>query len=176
MIPTLRLPSWLSRKSLLIAGSLLLLVGIAALYVMLRASPPLLEPTHRVVLPSDRSVEELGGWQRISPPNSDPIFAFNDTIEQATIIVSQQPIPESFGNNIEAEVKKVAEGFSATTVFEVEGTPVYIGRSARGPQSVILRKNNLLLLIKSDATVPQSEWVRYISALTDPKESRLPTF
>jgi len=134
------------------------------------------EPTYEVVLPQRTSIDTLGGWQRVSPEGSEPIFAYSDTIEDTTISVSQQPMPKSFVGNVAAEVKRLAESYSATTVIEAGGTDVYIGRSARGPQSVIFAKGNTLVLIKSQKTISQAEWVRYINNLVDPDSEQTPTF
>lgn len=128
------------------------------------------------MLPGRTPVEDLGGWQRVSPENSDPVFAYNDTLSSVAISVSQQPLPASFVGNVDAQVKQLAESYSATTVIDAAGTKVYIGRSARGPQSVIFAKNNTLVLIKSQKTIGQPEWVRYINNLVDPKSEQTPTF
>src|SRR5690606_12208141 len=98
-------------------------------------------------------VEELGGWQRVNPDGKDPVFAYTDSIESVGISVSQQPLPAAFSGNVANRVKQLAEGYSATTVIEAGGTQAYIGRSARGPQSVILAKNNVLIFIKSEKTI-----------------------
>jgi predicted ATP-grasp superfamily ATP-dependent carboligase len=161
----------------IIAGSALLIGAAATIaYVSLRpkAAPP--APTYDVVLPQRTSVTDLGGWQRVSPEGKDPVFAYNDEIDSVRIIVSQQAIPSSFEGNVAAQVKQLADSYSATTVIEAGGTDVYIGRSARGPQSVIFAKNNTLVLIKSEKTISQSDWVRYINNLVDPKSEQLPTF
>ena len=107
---------------------------------------------------------------------SYPIFSYNDTVEDVAISVSQQPLPDSFKGNVSAQVKQLAESYSATTVIEAGGTDVYIGRSARGPQSLIFAKNDTLLLIKSQNTISQAEWIKYINNLVDPKSENTPTF
>ena len=104
------------------------------------------------------------------------MFSYNDTVEEVAISVSQQPLPASFVGNVAAEVKRLADSYSATTVIEAGGTDVYIGRSARGPQSVIFAKNDTLVLIKSQETISQDEWVVYINNLVNPETEQTPTF
>ena len=145
-------------------------------YFFARPNPPELEPAYDIVLPQRTTIEDLGGWQRVSPVDSEPVFAYSDTIEDVAISVSQQPIPDSFVGNVAAQVKQLAESYSASTVIEAGGTTVYIGRSARGPQSVIFAKNNTLILIKSQKTISQDEWVTYINNLVDPDTEQIPTF
>lgn len=166
----------LQKKPALIAGGGLLIIGAISLYVALRPVPQVAMPTHSTILPPDRTVDQLGGWQRVSPPEEEPVFAYADKLDETTISVSQQPLPESFASNIEASVKKLAEDYSATTTLEAADTTVYIGRSARGPQSVIFTKNGLLVLIKSQNTIPNQAWISYINALSDPDRPAVPEF
>lgn len=169
--------SWPTRKHLLLAGGVLLVIGGGiGLYLAFQSKNNPTAPTYNTVLPQDQSVDELGGWQRVSPPESEPVFAYNDHIDDIAINVSQQPIPESFAGNVGANVKSLAESYSATTVIEAGETTVYIGRSSRGPQSVIFTKNNLLVLIKSQGTIKHESWARYINALADPKSQTIPSF
>ncbi len=153
-------------------------VGIAAsaLFFFTRPGPSAVEPSYDIVLPQRTTVESLGGWQRVSPEGSEPVFAYSDTIDETAISVSQQPLPPSFVGNVSAEVKQLADSYSATTAIEAGGTTAYIGRSARGPQSVILAKNDTLILIKSEKTISQDDWITYINNLVDPTTEQTPKF
>lgn len=150
-------------------------IGLSAYYLNRPSSAPV-APSYDIVLPQRTPVDELGGWKRVSPSGSDPVFAYDDTIEDIDISVSQQPLPASFAENTAASVKQLAESYSATTVIEAGGTEAYIGRSARGPQSVIFAKDNTLVLIKSQKTISQEDWIRYINNLVNPKTEQLPSF
>ena len=176
----IRTPSFrlrLTKKQAIIAGTVVVL-GIGAIIASfaLRPSHVTTAPTYDVVLPHNRSVDDLGGWQRVSPPGSDPVFAFGDRIGDVAISVSQQPIPQSFTSNIAANVEQLAKSYNATTMIKAGDTPVFIGQSAKGPQSVIFAKDNVLVLIKSQDTIDHELWIRYISALTDPRSNTTPTF
>ncbi len=120
---------------------------------------------YQTVLPEGKSISELGGWKRVSPPKSDPVFAYADKIGDTPISVSQQPLPESFKDNIDNQVAELAKKFNATTKIDAGSTKVYIGTSTKGPQSVILTKNNLLILIKSQKKIDDKSWTKYADSL-----------
>ncbi len=130
-------------------------------------------PDYSTVLPKDRSITDLGGWKRISPANSDPVFAYADKLGDVTISVSQQPLPESFKAETGSKIAELAKQFSATDKLDASGTDVFIGTSAKGPQSVIFTKNGLLVLIKSQQKAEDKSWITYVESLvgTDPSLS-----
>lgn len=159
-----------SKHTALACGTAALLAGSGVLLYKLNPPTPSLDsPTYDVVLPADRTIEELGGWERKeTPESSEPVYAFNDEIDKVKISVSQQPLPPSFAGNVAGSLREMAERSSLSTVLEAGGTQVYIGRSARGPQTAILAKNNALILIKSERTISNSEWISYVDRLVDP--------
>lgn len=169
-LPAIRTPV------LVVCGVLFVGSCVTLLYIVTRPKDNVAAPTYDVVLPQRTPISDLGGWQRVSPAGKDPVFAYNDTVEDIAISVSQQPLPASFTGNVDAQIKQLAESYSASTVIDAGGTKVYIGRSARGPQSVIFAKNNTLVLIKSQKMISQAEWIRYINNLVDPKTEETPTF
>ena len=122
------------------------------------------KPEFKTVQPAndDSKPKQL---QRVSPPESDPVFAYNDTIENVAIIVSQQPLPKDFKGHVDESVEKVAKDFEATTKLQADDTTIWVGTSAKGPQSVVLTKNNLLILIKSQKKVSDQAWKDYVKAL-----------
>lgn len=161
---------------LIIIGAIVIIALGSIIYVFTTSRKPALAPTYDVVLPQRTTIETLGGWQRVNPSGSDPVFAYSDTIDDTAISVSQQPLPASFVGNVDAKVKELADNYSATTVIEAGGTKAYIGRSAKGPQSIIFAKNNTLVLIKSQKAISQADWIQYINTLVDPKTEKTPTF
>lgn len=120
---------------------------------------------YQTVLPDGKTITDLGGWKRVSPPESEPVFAYTDTLENVTISVSQQPLPPSFTGSIDDHIAELAKKFNATTRVDSDGTPLYIGTSAQGPQSVILSKNTLLILIKSQGKIDTAAWQKYTKSL-----------
>ncbi len=123
-------------------------------------------PTFDTLLPRGKTIQQLGGWGRVSPPDSNPVFAYVDTLERVQITVSEQPLPDNFSNNPDAEVKDLAAGFNATERAVADDATVYfIGTSVKGPQSVILAKKETLILIKAPIQIKPEIWATYIASL-----------
>lgn len=134
------------------------------------------EPDKEVVLPSGKNIDDLGGWKRVSPPESEPVFAYNDDIKGVEISVSQQKLPPTFQTNTSAKIEELAKNYNATTKIEAGSDIAYIGTSAKGPQSVILVKNGLLILLKSTSVVEEHDWSVYIKGLYSPNPSSIPVY
>lgn len=133
-----------------------------------RSSAPQLTrgtPDYDTVLPAGKSIEQLGGWTRISPPDRNPVFAYVDKIGNSPINVSQQPLPKDMEADSAKGLEELAQNFKANQKITVGTTTVYIGTSAEGPQSVIFNKNDLLILIKSTVPVESNDWAEYINSL-----------
>ena len=120
---------------------------------------------YQTVLPAGNSISELGGLQSISPTNSQPVFAYGDSIENIPINVSQQPLPDDMRTSPAAKIADLAEKFNATNKVAAGDTTIYIGTSAKGPQSVLLTKNNLLILMKSEKKIADNDWAAYAASL-----------
>lgn len=122
-------------------------------------------PDYATILPEGKSIEALGGWTRVSPPESNAVFAYVDMINGKQINVSQQPLPLEFKEETNSQIEKLAAGYKATEKVTVGDTTVFIGTSAKGPQSVIFVKNDLLILIKSSVAISEDEWASYVNTL-----------
>ncbi len=122
-------------------------------------------PTFRTLLPAGKTIKDFGGWTKVSPPNRDPVYAYVDKIGAIPINVSQQPLPDDFVNDTEEKVEQLALAYAADKKLNVGDAIAFIGTSAKGPQSVILAKNNLLILIKASAAIPNAQWEKYIKSL-----------
>ena len=122
-------------------------------------------PQYQTVIPDGTSIAQLGGWKRISPPENDPVFAYSDKIGGVAIAVSQQPLPASFKGSTASSIAELAKSYNATVKVEAKDITAYVGTSAKGPQSVIFTKNNLLILIKSQQKVSNDDWSKYIASL-----------
>jgi hypothetical protein len=122
-------------------------------------------PKYATLLPSGKSIQQLGGWTRISPPEREPVYAYVDKIGPIPVSVSQQPLPDSFKNETDKKIGDVALSHNATRKIDAGGIKAYIGASSDGPQSVIFTKRSLLILIKSTGTVSDEEWQDYIKSL-----------
>lgn len=122
-------------------------------------------PEHTAFLPKGRSIEDLGGWRRVSPPHKEPVFAFTDTVDGVAISVSQQAIPQEFVDSPEKSVEKLAKAENATNIFKIDRLTVYMGESVRGPQTLVFTKDNTLIFIKSQSKIAEDHWVNYIKNL-----------
>lgn len=122
-------------------------------------------PGFDTVLPAGKSIQELGGWARVSPPDKDPVFAYIDTVDGVQVNVSQQPLPDNLKKDLSGELAKLAEQFNAKEMVAVGNMTAYIGTSIKGPQSVVFATEQLLVLIKSYDKLSNERWATYLSSL-----------
>ena len=146
-------------------GSLIAVVVIVAIISQMLAQRDASDPSFQTVLPSGQAITSLGGWHRVTPPGDDPVFAYSDTIDSVPISVSEQPLPDAFKRDTASAVADLAKQYNATTKLKAGDVAVYVGTSAKGPQSTILTKHNLLILIKSKSQIDNSSWTDYVSSL-----------
>lgn len=118
-------------------------------------------PDFITITPGGASVGQLGGWQRLK---SD-VYAYTDRLDNVLISVSEQLLPSDFTENTEAAMENLASKFHATTSLQSGNTTIYIGTSAKGPQSVIFTKNSLLIMIKSESKISNKSWQQYVDNL-----------
>ncbi|HVS58349.1 MAG TPA: hypothetical protein VHD60_01270 [Candidatus Saccharimonadales bacterium] len=133
-----------------------------------KAAPKLTRgtPDYTTVLPSGKTINQLGGWTRISPPGKDPVYTYVDKIGKVQLNVSEQPLPDTFKANTASKISQLAASYNATDkVTASNNTIVYIASSDSGSQSVIFTKAGLLILIRSSDQVSNNQWVDYVSAL-----------
>ena len=157
------------KAAMIIVGACLLLIAGVLVFLSFSKDGDRSIPTSQLgfdtIVPTGKSIEQLGGWQRVSPEETAPVYAYTDTVEGVSITVSQQDIPNSFGTNTNSKVAELAKNFNATNTLNVGGLTVYIGTSAKGPQSLIFTKDKTLVLIKSDEEISGSAWTAYIESL-----------
>lgn len=122
-------------------------------------------PKYQTILPSGKDIKSLGGWTRVSPSNTDPVYAYVDKIGNNPINVSEQPLPEDFKTDTDQQIAQLAQNFKADEKITIGGTIVYIGTSSDGAQSVIFNKTNLLILIKSTTRIDNNSWTQYINSM-----------
>jgi hypothetical protein len=122
------------------------------------------QPAFSTILPKGKTIKDLGGWSRVSPATSEPVFAYTDKIAGVTVTISEQPLPKEFEGNADAQVTELTKGGAYNEI--TAGTiKAYVGTSAQGPQSVVFSKNNLLILIKSRQKIDNKDWSQYIESL-----------
>jgi len=122
-------------------------------------------PDYATILPTGQSIQNLGGWTRVSPSGKNAVYAYADKIGDIPINVSEQPLPPGFQTSTQERVAELAQSFKATEKIPAAGTDIYIATFADESQSVILSKNHLLVLMKSTALLPPTKWVAYVNSL-----------
>ncbi len=122
-------------------------------------------PDYQTVLPRGKTIEQLGGWTRVSPPDHNPVYAYVDKVGLVTITVSQQPLPDGMQTDSEAEINQIAIGYNATQKIPAGDTTIHLGTSSKGPQSAIFVKKKTLVLIKAAAALTTDQWMMYVSSL-----------
>lgn len=159
-------------KRLFITAVMMIFSGFVLLgYGVYQAQPSRADeisdaPNFDTILPSGKTIKDFGGWQKLTPPNSEAFYVFVDTINGVTVNVSQQSLPGKFKGDVTNKMVELARAYKANVKLDADGTRVYIGTSAQGPQSVLFTKNGVLVLIKSWSNIPDADWVAYVKSLT----------
>lgn len=122
-------------------------------------------PSFSGVLPKDKTITNYGGWTRISPEGTEPVYAYSDSIDGVSINVSQQSLPENFKDDPDTQLGILAQDFHATQQLHANNFVAYIGTSVDGPQSVIFIKKDVLVMIKSSTIIINSSWINYLNSL-----------
>lgn len=122
------------------------------------------DPGYTTILPEGRTIVDLGGWVRVSPEGATPVYAYHDVLTDVAISVSEQPLPDSFKSDRTNKVAELAKNYNATATLAIGDTTIFIGTSAKGPQSVIFTKSNLLVLIKSEKQIENAAWSSYVAS------------
>jgi len=159
------------KRKVVIIGSIVTVVAAIAISIgvyqghLSHAELERIAPSFTAVLPTGQTIDNLGGWQKLTPPQGDPFYVFVDNINGVSINVSQQPLPKEFVVNPYQHISDLAKGYNANTQLKAGDTVLYVGSSANGPQSVIFTKNGLLILIKSWSALSNGDWITYVKAL-----------
>lgn len=122
-------------------------------------------PDYKTILPTGKTINQLGGWTRVSPPDKNPVFAYGDTLAGSPINVSQQPLPDDFKTDTDTQIALQAQWLHAGEKLAVGPMTVYIANSPKGPQSLIFTKSGLLIMIRSSVKLSNDQWIRYVNSL-----------
>lgn len=167
-----------SRKTMIVAAVVLL--AVCLIWIISTSNkepePTTAGPAYATVLPANKTIDSLGGWQRVSPPEKPPVYAYNDEINDIAISVSEQPLPAEFKSNPTSQVAELAKGYNATTKLKAGDTQLFLGTSSKGPQSVIFTKEGVLVLIKSEKTIADASWSAYVKSLSSSNLENIPKY
>lgn len=178
----------LKKHQRVVAGVIILIaIGLLALAATIseqgqetnsvsNSNKPAVAPDYQTIVPVNKSINKLGGWRRVSPPKGDPVFAYSDKIGDVRIDVSEQPLPDSFKSDPDGKVADLARSYAANDKILTGDTTMYVGTSVKGPQSAILTKFNLLILIKSQKKIDSKDWSKYADSLNSINDSNAPKF
>ena len=184
-IPALRIPKRITtqNKKPIMLSSLAILVAVSAVVLIIQLNgndaqnggevqgavttniATNVTPSFPVLTPNGSGVADLGGFANIAPKDAPPVYAYTDSIGDKKIKVSQQQLPDALRSDQAAKLKELAQSFNANTPLEIGDNTAYIGASAKGAQSVVYIKGENLVLIASDDTIPNADWVTYIGSL-----------
>lgn len=126
---------------------------------------PVETPAFSLLYPSEVNPSNVQ-TVRVSPAGADQVYAYIDKIGEAQLRISQQQLPANFQADPASELQKLATGFQATNVIELDGSKIFHGYNdqAGGTQSLIFIKKNLLILIASSKKLDDDVWAGYISS------------
>lgn len=123
------------------------------------------DPSFKVLAPVGKPLEQLRAVERKSP-DGDTIYTFSDTLENNTIEVTQQTLPEDLKKDQENKLFEIAQSFNMTNVIQVNESKIYHGLNDElKSQSLVLIKNGNLVFITSPQKISDDQWANYFLSL-----------
>lgn len=120
-------------------------------------------PTFNTILPNDNISQTTSG--KIAFNTQRGVASYTDAINDVAITVSQQALPERFQKDPLGQLGKFAEDINAKDKMELDGATAYSGLSAKGPQTTVLIKNDLLVFITAEKKLDNDALRDYINSL-----------
>ena len=161
-------------KKVAVAGVLSLVIVVGAGFVVLDGSgtsaPQVAgdavkeqkAPEFSTVLPASDS-EQID--TPIAYDELRKVASYTDTLDGKKITVTQQQVPDRFKVDQQVELEKFAKEMNANQPIQAGDTRAFTGLSIRGPQTVVMIKNDLLVFMTAESEVPAGAWVSYIESL-----------
>lgn len=120
------------------------------------------DPEFEMLQPQGRTIKKENVYY-----DKEKNFAkYDDEISGAKITVSQQPLPDSFKEDVGKELERVSKNFGATEKLSVDnGSYAYYGQSASGPQTIIYVKNDVLMFIRTQREIDKASILVYLNNL-----------
>lgn len=124
-------------------------------------------PDFKAFLPAGETIDAYGGWTRVSPSDSAPVYAYSATLYGTAIIVSQQKLPNNFEGDVQGKVQELQsdQGYVTQHTIELDSTTIYIGVSKNNYQSTIFEREGTLVLITSYRSINDSTIESYVKSL-----------
>ncbi|MBI5357358.1 hypothetical protein HZB74_00700 [Candidatus Saccharibacteria bacterium] len=166
-------------KTYLIIGFIVFIVGAASFLLINRDNKdnaPSAEQTATTSQVKEEPVSHDPPFSPALPPsginkeevsyNPERNFAkFDDSIDGIAIAVSQQSLPEDFKSDPEAKLEELAKGFEATKIIQTGSGLAYIKETEEGPETIIFKKFDLLVFIRTQNKVSETSVISYINNL-----------
>ena len=124
-------------------------------------TPPTTDPKFDFVQPEGRPIEK----SKIAYDSVRNFAKYDDEINGIPITVSQQPMPSQYKNDLIGGAKKIAGDFGATEELSVDGQLMYLGKDEKGPMTLILTKNEILIFILTSKQIDKNGLMVYASNL-----------
>jgi hypothetical protein len=154
---------------LVIAGVVSL--GVITIVVLLLLPKPLIPPkivseaTSTVLAPDSSSFKIAR--ESVKYDNSLKLLSYNVSAYGKTIIISEQPTPESF-TDVPAVYTKVLDGMNDYYDFDVNVGSVHVTTPSQlnGKQAAVLNTKGTLLFAKPTVSLSNSQWQQFFTSFT----------
>lgn len=123
------------------------------------------KPSFSILYPPGKSLESTK-TVRVSPNTNAPAYAYTDTLENISLKITQQELPERLQKDADVELEKIAKDFQATSVIQVDENKIYHGYNEKTHvQSLIFIKNKRLVFIAASEKLSDESWAAYYLSL-----------
>ena len=181
-VPTIKpkkfsLPGYRQYKKAYISGAILVALPIIAISVGALTSRGDTTATNGQVEGAQTSVSAQPDFATLKPttvenqatePKYDgtkKVASYNDVLDNVPITISQQPLPTGFQSDPTGKVADLAKQINANDKISTSDTTAYSGLSAKGPQTIVFTKNDLLVFIYADKKINTLSWSKYIESM-----------
>lgn len=125
-------------------------------------------PDYKPLLPSGTAANTVSG--NFSYDSEKKVTSFSDKIGEEEVTISQQPLPQDFKDNPDGRVEIFAKNANFNELIQTKSGRAHIGTSIKGPQSVVFHREGLLVFLRSEKKILNTDWVRYIDSLQPAKQ------
>lgn len=123
------------------------------------------KPTYAPIVPESKKDLATPGQGKGSFDASRQMYVYNDTLNGANLVVSQQPVPKEVTAD-GAQLAKIAASVGAKQSFATAFGEAYMSQKEEsGEQIVVFMYQERLLFIRSDKRFDSESWKFYIESL-----------
>lgn len=122
---------------------------------------------YKALLPGGDEANTSSGKAAYEPEKQ--VTSFSDKIGENSIVVSEQPLPPDFKDNPDGRVEIFAKNNNFNELLQIESGRAHLGTSIKGPQSVVFQRDGVMVFLRSEKKIMNTDWVRYINNLSAKK-------